>query len=1391
VVRKLSISFFLIANACLAAAGSPLPFSFERFGAEEKFVSRAPGFNLLVGRDEAVFALDGRPGAVIHVSLEGASAEATVTGEEQFPGRANYFVGRDPSNWRTNVEQFGRVRVREVLPHTDIVYYGNPKQPEYDLVLRPGADVAKIRLRFTGVTPEIQPNGDLLMKTAAGEIIEHRPVIEQGGKPIDGRFRIMDDGSVGFNIKAYDLSKELRIDPSITYSTYLGGTSEDSPNAIATDASGNAYITGSTSSFNFPVSPGALQNLYPGTFETIAFVAKLNAAGTGLVYATFLGGSGIYAGDSANAIAVDGAGNAYVGGTTGSTNFPVTAGAVSTTLGGSTDGFVAKINASGTALIYSTFLGGSGQESVAGIALDASGDAFVTGSTSSINFPVTTGAPQTALKSANDAFVAKLNPAGAHLLYSTYLGGSTEDDGYAIAVDGSGNAYVAGTTASVDFPVTTGTYKKTIGPATVAFVAKVNPAGTALTYATFLGGTGGDAANAIALDSAGDAYVAGTTYSADFPTTAGVVTPNAPGISSFGHGFVSKLNPAGAALLYSTYLGGGSSDGANGLAIDTSGDAIITGYTNSTNFPVSANSADPVANYSPAAFVSKLNPAATALLYSTLLGASGSTVGQAIAVDAGNHVYIAGYTNATTLPTSSGAFQITNAASGPGASTGFLMKLDLGSATSCTLSFSPTSANLPVAGGSTTTSVTVPAGCAWEAIAGSTWFTVNPPSSGVGPGSITVNAGSNGMSLSSRSASLAAGGATFTLTQSAGSCTTPQFYPASQTFAAAGGTGSVAVAIPAGCAVTAVSNAAWITVNGGASSAGDDLVTFTVAAGTGTRSGSITIAGIAYSITQFTTSCVTSLTLTNSSIPAAGGSFPAILVAPAGCAWTATTTASWLTVSPTNGTGSATLTLSGAANNTGSTLTANVTSSGFSYPVVQQSNTPPMLYVDGPAAGATVSGSIPVSGWAIDNSTAIASVQVAVDGSTVGNATYGSTRVDVCAAFPGRPGCPNVGFVYSLNTSTLSPGSHTITVTAKNSGSPPGTVSTQIPVTVPLLTPLTYADVPAPGAVLTGTVTVFGWALGGSTAISKVQVKVDGTVVGNATYGSNRGDACGVYPGRPACPNVGFSYSLNVSLLSAGPHTLTLVATDSSATPLTASWSIPFTVAGGPPSVYADNPAPGAMVSGITPVSGWAVDSSVSVGSPIAGLVVKVDGNIVGNATYGSPRPDVCAIFPGRPNCPNVGFVFPLDTSTLTPGNHTVSVLATNTDAVPASGSSSVNFMVLKPPTVYIDSPVPGSTVTGTLNMGGWAINNAATIGSAISGVQVQVDGITVGNAAYGGSRPDVCAAFPGRPNCPNVGFTYSLNTSTLSPGTHTISVVATSSDATPIQGSASVAVIK
>jgi len=327
------------------------------------------------------------------------------------------------------------------------------------------------------------------------------------------------------------------------YSTYLGGggpcsapTCSDGGRGIAVDSLGNAYVTGNTHSTSFPTTPGAFRSASPGGNN--AFVTKLNPAGTApLLYSTYLGGSGD---DDGRGIAVDGVGDAYVTGITNSTDFPTTTGAFQTTNGGGFDAYVTKLNPAGSAPVYSTYLGGSLTDFGQGIAVDAAGNAWVTGGTQSTNFPTSPGAFRTALAGGFDAFVAKLNPSGsAPLVYSTFLGGSLNDAGFGVAIDGAGNAYAAGLTNSTDFPTTAGTIQATSGGSTDAFVTKLNPAGSApLIYSTYLGGTSVDAGEGIAVDGLANAYVTGQTDSANFPTTAGVFQPASGGSPD---AFVTKI----------------------------------------------------------------------------------------------------------------------------------------------------------------------------------------------------------------------------------------------------------------------------------------------------------------------------------------------------------------------------------------------------------------------------------------------------------------------------------------------------------------------------------------------------------------------------------------------------------------------------------------------------------------------------------------------------------------------------------------------------------------------------------------------------------------------------------------------------------------------------------
>jgi hypothetical protein len=453
----------------------------------------------------------------------------------------------------------------------------------------------------------------------------------------------------------------------------------------------------------------------------------------------------------------------------------------------------------------------------------------------------------------------------------------------------------------------------------------------------------------------------------------------------------------------------------------------------------------------------------------------------------------------------------------------------------------------------------------------------------------------------------------------------------------------------------------------------------------------------------------------------------------------------------------------------------------------------PTAVIESPSNGSTVAGVFAVTGWALDNTTRVSTVQVFVDGAQVGNAAYGVNRPDICSQYPGAPNCPNVGYAFYIDSTTFATGTHTIKVTAIDSDSPtPDTGSTSVQVVVGGPTPTVTAAIEAPsmGSVVSGTVTVSGWALDsvGGTPISSVQVAVDGVVAGAATYGVVRTDICSTFPGRPGCPNVGYTFSLNTQNYSLGSHVISVTATDSDGTPDTGSASTTVTIIAAP-SVHIDNPAPGQAISGIFNVTGWALDSTTGIGTAISSVQILVDGNPVGTATYGSGRPDVCGFYPNRPGCPNVGFSYMLDTRGLTPGAHTVTAAAVDSDMTPDTGSFTVNFAVPAGPTVTIEAPTAGATVSGPVMVSGWALDSINFVGTAVSNVQVSVDGVLNGTASYGVIRQDICNQYPGRPGCPFVGFTYMLNTSGLAGGSHTILVTATDTDTPPDTGSASVTI--
>jgi photosystem II stability/assembly factor-like uncharacterized protein len=528
-----------------------------------KFLSRGCGYNLYLTAKEAVMQFraptnpssDARrhsenanqQSSAVRMKLVGANAGARIVAIDELPGKSNYFTGNDPKKWRTNVPSYSRVKYQNTYPGVDLVFYGDQRQLEYDFIVAPGADFKQVRLVFDGAGRiRLDGSGDLVIETSLGEFRQRKPVIYQeasGAKqPVPGGYAIRGEREVGFELGDYDRGRAVVIDPVLVYSTSIGGSSNDSANAVAVDAEGSAYITGVTTSLDFPAVNPFQPNLKIGVAVGVpsdAFVTKLNPSGTALVYSTYLGGVSV---DAANGIAVDGAGNAYVTGYSGSNDFPTTSGAFQTTPSSGGDAFVTKLNPTGNRLVYSTRLGGQpntppnslsiGLPTSAGlgIAVDTEGSAYITGYTFSPSFPLkravqgefNKGNPfgfqclhnvSPPLLLPQDAFVTKLNSSGDGLVYSTYLGGTGQDEAFAIAIDSAESAYVAGRTCSFEFT--------RIGPGdgVDAFLVKLSPTGRKIDYEIALGGTGNDEANGVAVDSTGNAYVTGQTASSEFPTT--------------------------------------------------------------------------------------------------------------------------------------------------------------------------------------------------------------------------------------------------------------------------------------------------------------------------------------------------------------------------------------------------------------------------------------------------------------------------------------------------------------------------------------------------------------------------------------------------------------------------------------------------------------------------------------------------------------------------------------------------------------------------------------------------------------------------------------------------------------------------------------------------------
>lgn len=671
-LRAVAVGAVLVTSwlpvAAVPQAGPPatragsLPLTFEantgHFPRDVRFVARTGRTTIFITRTQMVLAVRGRgrgQSTALRLTLQGANAKAAATGIGRQVGVVNYFIGPDPKRWRTRVPTYSRVKLAGVYPGVDLVTYGGVagRALEFDFVVRPGADPARIRMAVSGASSLRRVGERIVASTSCGDVTLKRPYAYQtvGGE----RRRVacsytLERGTVAFQIARYDTARALIVDPTLLYSTYLGGVGVDQVSAIAVDNTGAAYVAGTTASASFPVSSGALQTTYGGG-NVDAFVTKLNAAGTARLYSTYLGGG--FA-DAAYSIAVDGSGYATVTGYCYS-GFPTTAGAYQTVHTAGEDAFVARLSPNGASLSYSTLLGGAGSDCGNGVAIDATGAAYVAGWTDSANFPVTAGAFQASRSGASDGFVAKLSPSGSTLSFSTLLGGAGTESCKGLAVDSSGASYLVGTTGSSDYPTTAGSFQPAAQGSGDAFVTKLNAGGSALVFSGYLGGISTDSGTSIAVDASTAVYVTGYTSSRGFPTTVGAYQ------TAYGGGltdaFVTKVNTTGSALIYSTLLGGSNSDAAYGAAVDGAGVVSITGNSQSGNYPTTPDAYQTViASGTQNMVVTQLNSTGSALVYSTVIGGN-SASGRAIALGVPGLVYAAGTAGSADFPTTPGAAQ--------------------------------------------------------------------------------------------------------------------------------------------------------------------------------------------------------------------------------------------------------------------------------------------------------------------------------------------------------------------------------------------------------------------------------------------------------------------------------------------------------------------------------------------------------------------------------------------------------------------------------------------------------------------------------------------------------------------------------------------------------------
>lgn len=588
----------------------------------------------------------------MRLKVAGANRNVQGRASDLQIGKSNYFIGNDPRQWLTDLPHYGRVEYAGIYPGIDLVYYGTGHQLEYDFVVRPKANPDTIQLEFDGADRiGIDETGDLVLTLGGSQIRERKPVAYQenaaGRSTVEARYALLEGNRVGFEVASYDREIPLVIDPILMYSSYFGDGNTDLFYRVALDGEGNSYYGGLSAAGALMATAHSKADTPGGVAKVIA---KVSPSGD-LLYTTFIGGTADKGG--IGGFAVDKSGNVYATGSTQSRDFPLVHPLYASFQGGIDDAYVLELNSSGDCLVFSTLLGGNKAEYGVGLGIDGVGNIYVAGTTTSANFPTTSNAYQKSLAGIRNAFIAKLSPGGSQLVYSTYFGGSRVDYSNNVLVDSSGNAYVYGDTASADFPTRNAFQSSCGGKQFHGWVAKLGP-DASLGYSTLMCGYDGDASvRGAALDPAGNLVVTGETSSKSFPT----LNPIQASIGGSRNAFVSKLSPDGV-LLYSTYLGGKANDVGHAVAVDAEGNWYVTGYTSSANFPV-VNPLQGTNAGKEDAFLTKLNAAGSAILFSTCLGGKQSDMANDIAVDSNGLVYLAGQTASADFPTAH-AFQPTS-----------------------------------------------------------------------------------------------------------------------------------------------------------------------------------------------------------------------------------------------------------------------------------------------------------------------------------------------------------------------------------------------------------------------------------------------------------------------------------------------------------------------------------------------------------------------------------------------------------------------------------------------------------------------------------------------------------------------------------------------------------